>query len=378
MSHIRLGFGYALTSEGVKGAQYKVQVLRCGSWQYGEDPESGFDLTESDLREIVSNFKAAEKGVDVPLMYGHDDASEAQCGWVKDLALEGKGADASVWAYFDLTDGHVRRKVDEGSIKYSSSELDLAYVNPERARTTGDTTPRKVFEGLALTNRPYIKGMAPVATVTLTERSEKPTTVPEPTKPNTENDSVSVRLAEQERETEALRTKLAERDRDIEAIRKDGLRRDNENRKRLNETIIRERCAALKLSPAVSNRALRLNTLLCLGGAHTVKLSEPVRVAKVRLAEGESPSDESVDTLDVMAEVMDLLQELPDNLSQDAAKANLEEAEDDTKESGGESEAIKAAEKRFAEDPKLNFRIVLGEELQKRGVVRLGAKKGDR
>lgn len=366
LSRIRLGFGYALSAQGTKNAQYKVQVLRCGSWQYGDDPDKGFDLTEADLAEIVQNFKLREKGLDVPLMYGHDDGAEAQCGWVKDLALEAGETGLGVWAYFDLTDGKVRQKVDEGSIKYSSSELDLAYVNPERARTHGDTSPRKVFEGLALTNRPYIKGMAPVATVTLTERPEKTTTVPDIKTP-TDNDSVAIRLAEQQKETESLKAKLAERDREMDQIRKDGVRRDNENRMRLNETIVRERCMALKLSPAIANQVLRLNTLLCLGGIASVKLSEPVSVQKVRLAEGEKPGVESVDTLDVMAEVMGLLQELPDNLSTDASGANLTEADDDESDDK-EVEAVKAAETRVKADKSLSYRTVLSEERKKRGL----------
>ncbi len=131
---------------------YRAEVLRVGHWDY-PDLSGGLSITPELLSELAANFQAGFKGWEVPLNREHDD--ERPVGWVKGLEVEGDG----LYALFEITDSETRGLVDDGSLKYCSSELDLAWFDPEAKREM------PVFEGLALTNRPYIKRLAPVAPV---------------------------------------------------------------------------------------------------------------------------------------------------------------------------------------------------------------------
>lgn len=355
------------------------QALRCGSWDYDEMEGGGFDISEADIDEFVRNFEAAEKGPDVPLNYGHDDKDPA--GWVKRLVKRGKGEGAELWPGFEILDDSYREKVEKGLIKYLSSELDFAWTNPEACRTNGDCEPRKVFEGLALTNRPYLKGMAPIMAAEVLPNS--------PARPgckcggkcrakNLQESPMPKTQEELERELAAANAKLAERDSDIKAQLAAAEKRqadsDLQMREMIQSTRLDKVTARLKemgkskLPPAIGGRVLRLATALIMGGASTVTLSGKV---KVRLAD--NSGDEDVDKLDVVEEVLDMLQELPDALASDP-DAELEEDDSDDEDDKKGSDADKvdkakaAAKKRMTETKGLSYATVLAEELTKRGI----------
>lgn len=149
-----------LSSIGGKGP-YRAEVLRCGHWDYPGIP-GGLDITTDLLDEMVRNFSEGAKGWEVPVNREHDD--ERACGWVKPGSLERIGD--SLFATFDVTDPKTAQEIEDGTLAYVSSELDLSWFDPEDKQT------KRVFEGLGLTNRPYIKRMGRIEPVNLSEWNE--------------------------------------------------------------------------------------------------------------------------------------------------------------------------------------------------------------
>ncbi len=342
----------------------KVQILRCGSWDYPGIEGDGFDIDESKIDQIVANFAAGEKGPEVPTNLDHSDGSDN--GWVKQLWREGAGAESELWGAFETTDPEIDKQLDSGSLKYSSAELDFAWVNPEACRTHGDCEPRIVLEGLALTNRPYIKGMKPVALVSLSERTSprepscgcgcdggRKKSMPETTT-ETQVD-LSAELAEERRLREQSDRRFAELEQSLKAERR---------RTRLTETQakIKDLFSKKKLSPALCNKITKLSEVLINGDATKVKLS-----AKVKLAEGQGETDE----LDILDEVIDLLQQVPDGLAKMDGDAELTEDDSDEDEKGPDAKmkaAEKAAIERVSKDPKVKFSDAYAQELKSRGI----------
>lgn len=136
------------------------QIARFGEWR--AHPAGPFRFTASEFAAIVKNFRALENGR-VPVDYEH--ASErhpenvAQQGvpavaWVVDLDDRG---DAGLWAEFEWVDPRAVEYVRTGQYRYLSPAVQFASrdkaTNAERgARLTS----------VALTNHPFLDGMAPV------------------------------------------------------------------------------------------------------------------------------------------------------------------------------------------------------------------------
>lgn len=137
------------TKEGVE----RFQILKTGKFyddRYGE-----FDITEKMLSEMVSNFDAGVRGVDIMLDYKHDTEAEA-AGWFKSLSVEPFGDGHALFADIDLTPPG-RKKLSDKEFRYLSADFDPDYHTNERpVKKCGC-----VLLGAALTNRPVIKGMAP-------------------------------------------------------------------------------------------------------------------------------------------------------------------------------------------------------------------------
>lgn len=376
---------------------YWVEALRCGSWDYPDMSEGGFTIDEVRLRELAAHFAAGEKGPDVPLNWNHDD--DKPLGWVKAVEVRGAGSDAQLWAGFEITDSAMRSRVENRSVKYCSSEIDFAYVNPEACRTRGDCGEKTVLEGLALTNRPYVKHMAPIQ---LGERlhvrilsdfpDHRGCTCGERRETKYKEGHMPKTVEQLESELAETRTQLTEATKasattaQLEEERKARLATEVRLRELEANTALSEAKGRLtqlvrkgRLTPAVARRALRLCEIAIRGGVAMVQLSDPVKVSKIRLAEGETASEEDVDKLDVVGEVLDMLQELPETI---ASRAEDEVAldEDGPQTEDDEEKAKEAALARCRENPKLSYGVVLAEEIQKRGLHkgRSGNKGGAR
>lgn len=369
---------------------YWAEAIRCGSWEYPDFPSGGFDVNESIIDELATNFKAGEKGPDVPLNYGHDDEDPA--GWVKQLVKRGSGDDpengSKLFAGFEILNPDYKEKVDLGLIKYVSSEIDFDYVNPETCRTEGDCTPKRVFEGLALCLRPYIKGMQPIMLCEPYTISQEKPGCKCGERRNLNKEGYMPKTIEQlEAELAETKAKLAENSSDsLKAQLAEEKQRREANERQLREVLTTTRLndaktrlsmlvAKRKLTPAIANRALRLCQGLIVGGSTTINLNEKV---KVRLAD--NTGDEEIDKLDVVSEVLDMLQELPDALSSKVEDANLEEEESDDDmynddDKAKMSKAKIAAHERVVKGG-VTYHVALAEELKKVGITSaFGGKK---
>lgn len=129
----------------------EVQILRCGTFHH---PQYGtFNITPMILASMKKNFDAKVRGVDLAIDYGHESDRNA-AGWIDDLVL--KENDTQLWAKVRWT--------PKGSdivmgmeYRYLSADFTFDYQDGETLQKFGPT-----LFGAGLTNRPVVKGMAPV------------------------------------------------------------------------------------------------------------------------------------------------------------------------------------------------------------------------
>lgn len=146
-------------AEGAEKAPEKIQVIRTGSFhhpQYGK-----FEITKDHLLAFKKNFDARVRGVDIALDYGHNSEGEA-AAWFKTIELSDDGNE--LWATPDWTpDGAA--SVLAKKFRYVSADFNFDYQDNETLKKHGPT-----LLGAGLTNRPVVKGQAPV--IELTEGRE--------------------------------------------------------------------------------------------------------------------------------------------------------------------------------------------------------------
>lgn len=313
---------------------YRVQALRTGHWDY-PGMEGGLEITPALLSDLQGAFDAGIKGSEVPLNREHDD--ERPCGWVKGLQVDGD----ALYALFEITDPDTRELVDQRSLRYASSELDLAWWDPEHK------AERAVFEGLALTNRPYLKNMEPIVAlgalcleaedgstcVLLAERARPTSPAPMPAGANMDekDNAGTAALSEMRTELTETRTQLAEtraqlRMRDVDDRLKGCVRRG-------------------KLTAPAHGRLRGLLSALIAEGSVVVKLA-----CKRKLADDEEP----VDQIDVADAILDVIEQLPSAITVDPDEATLADGEPCGEDS--EDQIDKEAKAMMAEQKGLRYR----------------------
>lgn len=131
-------------------ANMEFQVLRTGEFydaRYGV-----FKVTDERLLNLKRNFDSEILGVGVALDLNHEPEHKAYA-WVKALTIRGGG----LWATFkDFTEEGKKFFLDK-AFRYFSVEFGPF----ERAEGGKKMTVKDVLRGIALTNRPVIKGMEP-------------------------------------------------------------------------------------------------------------------------------------------------------------------------------------------------------------------------
>lgn len=365
--------GASLSENGL----YRVEVIRCGRWDYPKPGEPGFEITPSDIRELHDNFKAGVMGKEVPLNVDHEDGKD--CGWLKDVSIGNGGR--SLYGFFEVTKPDIKELVDQGTLKYASAELDFERQCPEMS-ANGVARTMKVLEGLALTNHPYVKRMDPVspviqlsdraalnaagvhfpsvmdgAGVDFTDEEDGKEDMPGAACAETQGGNMpEITLSELQKENEALKAKLTalEQNTDAKAALAEAKAARADLSLRDTEDAMRRLVRRGKVTPAIATRALRLAEVLIKSDSATIKLSAPVTGRKYTLAEGE---EDSIDKLDVIGEVIDMLGQLPDAVAMDPSQATLAEEDGDMPGSDDDEEALmKKADEVQASEPKLSRR----------------------
>jgi len=146
-------------SEGISLNETKwVQLLRPGVWDH---PKHGtLIIDDKVINGMIANFNNHVRGIDLAIDEDHQ-AEKGAAGWFK--GLENRGQDG-LWALIEWTSRGVELIRDK-IYKYLSAEFDWDWINEETGKNY-----KYVLFGAALTNRPFIKGMA---AVNLSEFSDK-------------------------------------------------------------------------------------------------------------------------------------------------------------------------------------------------------------
>ena len=155
------------------------QIARYG--EFRAHPQGPFRFSAREFREIVANFRALKNGR-VPVDYEHTSERHpenvAQQGvpavaWV--VALDDRG-DAGLWAEFEWVDPRAVEYVRSGQYLYLSPAVQFASRDKETNTERGAR-----LTSVALTNHPFLDGMAPV-TASATAPAAPSVALPEPTR----------------------------------------------------------------------------------------------------------------------------------------------------------------------------------------------------
>jgi len=148
-------------AEGAKAAPDRIQVIRTGTFHH---PSYGkFEITKDHLLAFKKNFDANVRGIDIALDYGHDSEGEA-AAWFKEVTLSDDGTE--LWARPDWTPSGADAVLSK-RFRYISADFNFDYTDNETLKKHGPT-----LLGAGLTNRPVVKGQAPVIELTEGKGSE--------------------------------------------------------------------------------------------------------------------------------------------------------------------------------------------------------------
>lgn len=145
-------------ADNKKGAEDSsdIQILKTGvfshAW-YGD-----FEVLRTDIKKMVDNFEGHILKTDLMIDYNHDLKEAA--GWV--ARLYHKEDMRELWAEVKWTAPGKQHLADK-TFRYISADFTFNHMDNETLEEFGP-----VLYGAALTNRPFVKGMAP--TVNLMER----------------------------------------------------------------------------------------------------------------------------------------------------------------------------------------------------------------
>jgi len=156
----RYGFPVELPTalqESIKAAEESwVEILREG--EYKHNVYGKITIDRERLERIKANFESKVRGIDIALDVAHDPDRGA-AGWIEELDVRPSSADPnkfSLWGRVRWTPWG-KELIEGGVYRYISAEFG-PWVDPETGKRYED-----VLFAATLTNRPFIKNMAPVA-----------------------------------------------------------------------------------------------------------------------------------------------------------------------------------------------------------------------
>lgn len=127
-----------------------IQIMKTGKWDHPKLKE--IQITESDLARFKANFDNRVRGVDLAVDISHNPDAGA-VGWFKELRVDG----SRLMARVDWTEEGASL-VKGGKYRYFSPEFMFRWKDPANGQEYHD-----VLLGGALTNRPFLKDMEPIA-----------------------------------------------------------------------------------------------------------------------------------------------------------------------------------------------------------------------
>lgn len=133
----------------------EVQVLKVGKFKhpsYGE-----FEITPETLVRMKENFEKKVRRVDIAFDYFHD-SDKIAAGWPKALELREDGAE--LWATNVEWTPRAKQMLADKELRYFSPDFSFEWTDPETGAVFKD-----VLFGGGLTNRPFLKDMAPITSL---------------------------------------------------------------------------------------------------------------------------------------------------------------------------------------------------------------------
>lgn len=155
MNEWRLLSRLSLSEDGKTG---QVQIFPAvGAYNH---PRYGkLSITPEFLKRVKANFDGKVYQQELPLTIDleHESKLSGSAGWIESVEIKGDGG---MWATVGFNE-RGKALVDADSYRYFSPEFYDSWQDPATSKDYSD-----VLIGGALTNRPFFKGMAPVAMMT--------------------------------------------------------------------------------------------------------------------------------------------------------------------------------------------------------------------
>ena len=136
----------------------KIQIMKAGKFDH---PYGPFEITDRDLQMFELNFKNNVRRVDLAVDYSHDAGAKA-AGWFKDVVAEGD----KLYAEIEWTPEGFR-SIKEKEFRFFSPEFTFLHVDAE----TGEKAVNVLLGG-GLTNRPFLKEMEPIISLSEQRKSK--------------------------------------------------------------------------------------------------------------------------------------------------------------------------------------------------------------
>jgi phage I-like protein len=182
------------------------------------------------FKSMVQNFTDKVRGIDLAIDYKHD-SDDIAAGWIKNLYIKNND---ELRASVDWTPGG-RKILSDKEFRYLSADFHLDYKSNETNQKHGPT-----LLGAGLTNRPFIKEMDPVLTLSETKGNQM--------------DEKDKKIAELEAQIAALK-KAADEDKAQDAAGTEGTELDDMKKQNAD---LQAKCAAYEASAAKANEEKKL------------------------------------------------------------------------------------------------------------------------
>ena len=140
---------------------FRKQILRYGKWSHPAAPGGVLNVTKEFVTKIADNFKRGVRD-NVPIPLGHEMDAISSVGKVVGLEVDENG----LWGIHEIEDAEAADKI--GKVWTGTSAfIDLNAEDKETGEKLGP-----VLVHNAITNAPYIKGLAPFESVALGEDAQ--------------------------------------------------------------------------------------------------------------------------------------------------------------------------------------------------------------
>lgn len=147
-----------LLAESAGQVAEQIEIIRCGVFDH--ELYGVFDVTPEILQSFVKNFQDGVRGIDIAVDYGHDSGGPA-AGWIKALSIK----DNALWGQVQWT-SEASTAIADRKWRYISADFVTSYQDSEGSDPLTKAELGPTLFGAALTNRPFVKKMAPIVQLT--------------------------------------------------------------------------------------------------------------------------------------------------------------------------------------------------------------------